>query len=195
VTSCNRWFVACGWALVGCGAATTNDAAGDHFRDGSPSDAAWSDGQSQPETRGPSEGGSPADRGEWSTDADIEAIPCDKLEAAWNSFLEKSRPCQNDSECTVFRVYDDAGGRLTTCDRPLGLETSLNVAYVAQAKRYADRYFSAECRVDPLSTEAVFHWTSFGSDGWAMRDPKCSKTLARCTGMIPSCLSSEGGAP
>jgi hypothetical protein len=177
------WFVACGWAVLGCSASTQASGAA---RDANDSGV-------QPETGSPPEGGTADDRREASADADIEAIPCDKLQSAWNAFLQQSRTCRSDSDCTVFRVYDDAGGRLTTCDRPLGLEASLNVAYVARAQRYADRYFSAECHVDPLSSEALRHWTSFGWDGWGMRDPKCSNS--QCTGTIPSCLSSEDGGP
>ena len=128
MTSRNRWFIAGGWALLGCSASAVNDlgvardTADAHFRDACPPEA---------ETGSPPEDGSAADGGDASTSADIEAIPCDQLESAWKAFLQQSRTCRSDSDCTVFRVYDDAGGNLTICDRPLGLETSLNVAYLS----------------------------------------------------------------
>jgi hypothetical protein len=130
---------------------------------------------------------------DWSP-ARIASIPCDGIKEEWEAFLRMSKLCDSETECVVFEVWDNGSGRLTTCDRPLGLIAALNAEFLPIAQLFAERYFSPECHVDPLSPEAHFRWSAFGYDGLPMRDPRCGSS-GRCTGFTPSCFGSpDSGA-
>lgn len=128
---------------------------------------------------------------DWSEER-IASIACDRIKDEWETFISVSRRCDSETRCAIFEVWDDGGGRLTTCDRPPGLQASLNTDYLPIAQLFADRYFSHECYKPPFSDARDPNrpppWSAFGWDGWPMQDPRCHES-GLCTATIPSCFS------